>query len=183
VNKEGEVKYMQESVAAMVELIDKIVEEHRTALANLQSLENVANDVQAISGLEKTAETFMPDRLDETESLKKMQGLIEEIIEGLNSHFYREETRLLDGVEKYGDQRMSNALEMLLAQHKDLRDRFSKTQEHIIELIIGEMSRHRWRALAQDMRAYLAMTARELSAHAHSEQELLVSLRRQLVKT
>ena len=173
---------MEQSVAEMVELIDKIAEEHRTTLERIESLGNVANDVEAMAGLEKTANTFMPDRLDEKEGLRKMYQLLEKIIEGLNDHFYREETRLLEGVEKHGDERMAKALETLLSQHKDLRDRFAKTQEHISELTTGGMAKHRWRASAQDMRAYLAKTSRDLETHAHHEQELLMSLRRQLVK-
>ena len=58
----------------------------------------------------------------------------------------------------------------------------SPTVAGIAELIDGGLSSHLWESSAHDMRTYLAKTDRDVEEHAKQEQELLLSLRRQLVK-
>ena len=46
---------MHEAIA----LIDKIIAEHKTIYQRLENLENVANDAEAIAGLEKANDFFI----------------------------------------------------------------------------------------------------------------------------
>ena len=57
-------------------LIEKVIEEHKQITQRGQTLERVANDVEAMAGLQKTKETFMPGRLDEKKGLQKLQELM-----------------------------------------------------------------------------------------------------------
>ena len=124
----------------------------------------------------------MPGRLDQKEGLQKMQELLAIIVKGLQDHFRREETRLLDGFEKHGDERLASALHSLLDQHEGIRQRFTKSQQQLAELLSGGMSSHLWESSAHAMRVFLAKTERDVEEHAKNEQELLLSLRRELVK-
>lgn len=165
-----------------IALIDQIIEEHKAIFQRVQTLEQVANDAQAMLGLEKAKEVFMPGRLEEKESLQKMEELLETTDQGLRAHFDREETRLLTAFEKYGDKKLVSALRSLLLEHEDLRNRFSHSREHVAELISGESSRHMWGASAHDMRAHISHTRKLLEAHARTELELLRILRSELMK-
>lgn len=168
------------SAEEVIALIDRIIEEHRVFL---QTLDQVANDAQAMLGLEKAQQAFMPGRLEEKQSLQKMQGLLATVDQGMRAHFNREETRLLPAFEKYGDKKLVSALESLLTQHADLRQRFSREKELMAELTSGKLSRHIWEASAQDMRAHISHTHKVFEAHARSEQKLLHTLRSELMKT
>jgi len=165
-----------------IALIDQIIEEHKTIMQRVQTLEQVANDAQAIVGLEKAKEAFMPGRLEEKQSLQKLQELLETIDQGLQAHFNREETGLLTAFEKHGDKKLASALRSLLLEHEDLRNRFSHSREHVAELAGGGSSRHMWEASAHDMRAHISHTRKLLEAHAEIEQELLHALRSELMR-
>lgn len=167
----------------IVALIDTIIEEHKVIFERLQTLEQVANDVQGIVALEKAKDTFVPGRFDQGKSLKKMQDLLEKTSQGLEAHFNREEKGLLSAVEKHGDKRLTSALHTLLLEHKDLRNRFTQSKNHITELTSQRLSRHVWDATADDMRAHISHTRKLLEAHAEIEMELLKGLRAELTGT
>ncbi len=50
---------MEEAIA----LIDRIIAEHKTILRGVQTLEQVANDTEAIAGFEQAKEAFVPGTL------------------------------------------------------------------------------------------------------------------------
>ena len=56
-----------------ISLFDKIIEEHQTIMQGVQTLEGAANDAEAMAGLEKSKEAFMPGRLEQKQSLQKLQ--------------------------------------------------------------------------------------------------------------
>lgn len=166
---------MEEALA----LIDKIIEEHKTIIRRVQTLEQVANDAEAIAGFEKAKEAFMPGRFDQKQGLQKLQELLETTEQGLQAHFNREETALLSAFEKHGNKNLASDFRSLLLEHEDLKNRFVHSRKHLAELT-GGMSRHVWEASAYDMRAYISHTRKLLEAHAEIEQKLLQTLRRQL---
>ena len=163
-------------------LIDRIIEEHQVAFIRFRELEKVGGDVEAISGIEDAKEAFMPGRFNQKEGLKKMQESLEIIEQGLLGHFNREETALLAAFEKQGDRKLVSALNALLLQHKDFRNRFTESKKLVAELIDGGLARHQWEASAHDMRTHISYTRKLLQAHAAGEQPLLLELRRLLVK-
>ena len=169
---------MNETIA----LIDKIIEEHKTLLQNIQTMEQVANDAEAIAGLEKAKDAFIPGRLEQAQGLEKLQELQQIIDQGIQSHFNREETALLSAFEKHGDQKLAAALQSLLREHEDLRNRFAQTGNQMTELTKGGLSGQVWGASAYDMRAYITHTRKLLKKHAGSEQELLHTLRKALIE-
>ncbi len=170
------------SAQEVVAMIDRIIEEHKIFIQRVQTLEQVANDAQAMLGLEKAQEAFMPGRLEEKQSLQKMQGLLETIDQGLRAHFDREESRLLAAFEKHGDKKLVSALRSLLIEHEDIRNRFTHEGTQMAELLSGELSRHMWEASAHDMRAHISQTRKVLEAHARTEQKLLRTLRSELIR-
>lgn len=161
-------------------IIEKILEEHRVIIRGVQNLERVANDAEAMMGFEKAKDAFMPGRLEPQKGLQKLQERLETVDKGLRAHFKREETGLLSAFEKHGDKELASALQSLLLEHKDIRNRLGHSKRHVAELVSGNMARHLWEASAHDMRAHLSHTRKLLEAHASIEQELLQKLKRQL---
>lgn len=169
---------MEETLA----LIEKIVEEHKSIMQGVRSLEQAASDAEAIVGLEKAKETFMPGRLEQEQGLKKLQASLEAIDQGLRAHFNREETGLMNVFEKHGNKELASALRSLLLEHEDLRNRLAHAKKHVAELMSGGLSRQLWEASAHDMRAHISHTRKLLEAHAEIEQELFHRLRTELTK-
>jgi iron-sulfur cluster repair protein YtfE (RIC family) len=161
-------------------MIDNLIAEHRVIIKDARSLEQVANDASALVELEEAKDTFVPGRFDQKQSLQKLQESLAAIDQGLQEHFNREETALLSAFEKHGDTRLVTALNSLLLEHKDLRNRLTHAKEHIAELVSGGLGRHQWEASANDMRAHLSHTRKLLEAHAAIENELFVQLRQHL---
>ena len=161
-------------------LIEQIIKEHKAIMEGVQTLEQVASDTGAITGLEIAKGTFMPGRFDEKEGLRKLQAQLETIATGIQEHFDSEETRLLAAFEKYGDERLVSALHSLLLEHEDIRNRFANSRNQVSELINGNLSRHIWEASAHDMRAHITHTRRLLGTHAGFEHELLMTLQKEL---
>jgi len=164
----------------IVALIDKLVDEHKVIVKDVKALEQVANDAGALTELEEAKENFMPGRFDQKQSLQKLQESLETIDKGLRKHFNREETGLLAAFEKHGDRKIVTALNSLLLEHEDLRNRLAHSKDHVAELVSGGLASHRWQASANDMRAHLSHTRKLLEAHASIENELFVELRRHL---
>ncbi len=167
--------------AALV-LIEQVIKEHKTLLRRLQNLERITNDAQAIRGFGQVQDNFMPGRLDQKKELNKLEKMADLIDRGLQAHFNREETSVLAAFEEQGDREISSAFSSLLLEHNDLRNRLAHTRNHVAQLTGGQLSRHHWEATAYDMRAHISHTRKLLEAHAEVEQELLLSLRRKLLK-
>ncbi len=167
-------------VAEALALIERIIEEHRMYLTELQNIGQVANDVVVLKGLELGKEVFMPGRLDQKHGLQKLKELLTAIAQGLRGHFNREEVALPGVVAQYGDEEMTSALRSILLEHEDLRNRIAGGEKHVAELTGGGLTRHVWEATAHDMRAHITHTRKLLEAHASIEQELLYKLQRAL---
>lgn len=161
----------------IVALIDNLIDEHKVIIKDAQSLEQVANDASTLVDLEEARETFVPGRLDQKQSLQKLQELLETIDQGLQAHFNREESGLLAAFEKHGDRKLVTTLKSLLLEHEDLRNRLAHAKDHVAELVSGGLARHQWEASANDMRAHLSHTRKLLEAHAAIENELFVAMR------
>jgi len=165
---------------AALTLIERIIEEHKTILQRFQTLERVANDAEAIYGLEKAKGAFMPGRFDQKETLAKLGELVNSVDEGLRAHFDREEIALLNAFEQYGDKELASAFHSLLLEHEGFRERLTHSKNDVAQLTSGELSRQHWEATAYDMRAHISHTRKLLEAHAAVEQELLLQLRDRL---
>lgn len=166
----------------VIALIDRLIEEHRTIGQRMKKLEKVVNDAEALAGLEKAKEAFMPGRFEQLQGLKELQELVQTTEEGLLAHFDREETALLSAVEKYGGKEIASALHTLLNEHKDLVNRMAQAKKQVEELMIQGLARHSWEAKAHDMRAYISHTRKLIEKHASNEQELFYKLRTELTK-
>ena len=162
---------------AALNLVERIIEEHKTILQRFQTLERVANDVEAISGLEKAKDTFMPGRFDQKVTLAKLGKLVNSVDEGLRAHFDREEGALFNAFEQYGGKELASAFHSLLLEHESLRERLTHSKNDVAQLTNGELSRQQWEATGYDMRAHISHTRKLLEAHAAVEQELLLRLR------
>jgi len=166
-----------------LKLIDQLIAEHKVITQRAGSLEKAANDASLLSDLKEAKDTFVPGRFDQSKSLQTLQEMLGEIDPWLDNHFNREETALLTAVEKHGDRKFVTALNSLLLEHSDLRNRMSHSKEHVTELVGGGLARHRWDASANDMRAHLTHTRKLLEAHASMENDLFKELRRHLKET
>ena len=163
-------------------LIDKIIEEHKTIIGRLKTLEQVANDAEAIVGFDKAKQVFVQGRFGQKEGLQELQDLLDKIARGLRAHFKREETALLTAFERYGDKNMASSLRSLLLEHDDLRSRIAHSKKHVAQLTGGKLSRQVWEATAYDIRAHISHTKKLVEAHAEIEKELFLTLRKQLTR-
>ena len=161
-------------------LIEEVIEEHKIILQRLETLDQVANDVEALHSFENTLEAFMPGRFDKKRGLDRLEELVNSVDQGLQAHFDREEKALLATFEEQGDRELASAFHSLLLEHKDLRNRLAHIKSHVSQLTTGKLSRHNWEATAYDMRAYISHTRKLLEVHARVEQDLLLALRRRL---
>jgi hemerythrin-like domain-containing protein len=160
-----------------LEIIEKIIQEHKKIRRDLHHLDRAANDAEALSVMDQAKEVFMPGRLKQHQGLQELRSSMEATAEGLDRHFSFEEEWLPDLVERYGDEEITSNWESLLLEHKDLRNRLAHSRRHVTELIEGKLARHLWEASAHDMRAYITHTRKLMEAHAGIEQELLYEVR------
>ncbi len=168
---------MEEALA----LIEKIIEEHKLIIGRVRALEQVTNDATALMGFDVAKGDFVPGRLDNQKlSLQNLQESLEKIDQGIQAHFNREETGLLNALEKHGDKVLVSALAALFTEHKGIRDRLAKLKKDIAELAAGGLSREVWEGKAWGIRVYVTHTRSLLESHAKSEQELLQILRNRL---
>lgn len=166
----------------VLRLIDKLIEEHKTIIGRLKTLEQVANDAEAIAGFDKAKQVFMPGRLEQKEGLQELEDLLDKIARGFRAHFKREETVLLTAFERYGGKNMASSLRSLLLEHDDLRSRIAHSKKHVAQLTGGKLSRQVWEATAYDIRAHISHTKKLVEAHAEIEKELFLTLRKQLTR-
>lgn len=126
-------------------------------------------------------EDFVPGRLgDQKRDLQNWQESLELIDQGIQVHFNREETGLLNAFEKHGGRMLASALSDLLSEHEELRHRLAKLEKGVAELAVGDSSREVWEGRAWGVRSYLAHTRKLFEVHAQSELELLRMLRNRL---
>lgn len=170
-------------MSTVLELIEKIIEEHKVFVKGFETLDQVINDAQAMGGLEKAKDTFVPGRLVQKDGLDKMKEILHTVHTGLKAHFDREETAVLAAFGKHGTEAMHSAFRSLLLEHTDLRTRLDQCQNEVDELTSGKLSRHVWEPKAHDTRAYISHTRKLLQAHIAIEQELLSDLRRLLSRS
>ena len=160
-----------------LKLIDQLIAEHKIISEQTESIEKTANDASLLSDLKEAKDTFTPGRFDQGQSLQKLQEMLETINPWLEKHFNNEETILLSAVEQHGDRKFVTALNSLLLEHTDLRNRMTSSMEDVAQLSGGGLARHRWEASANDMRAHLSHTRKLLEAHASMENDLFRDLR------
>lgn len=165
-----------------LEIIERIIQWHKTIRKDLHHLDRAANDAEALAVVDKAKELFMPGRLQQHEGLKELRSSLEVTAEGLGRHFDFEEKCLPDLVAGYGDEEIASNWESILLEHKDLRSRFAHARKHAVELIEANLSRHLWEASAHDMRAYITHTRKLLEAHVRIEEDLLYEIRRRVKK-
>lgn len=170
------------SVKETIAIINQIIEEHKVILQQAGDLEQVANDAEAMMTLDKATEVFMPGRLDQYQGFQKLQQLLVRAEEGLKAHFHREETQILAAFQQHGDETLVMALQTLLLEHKDIRNRFDQEKKLMATLTTEQLSRNVWEATVHDMRAHITHTRKLLQAHAEIEQELLHTLRKEFTE-
>ena len=85
----------------ILSLIDQTIKEHEQIMLSIQTSEDIANDVVAVLELERSLESFVPERLDDRrQSLHDLQQSLERVDKVLQEHFDREEKALLSAFEK-----------------------------------------------------------------------------------
>ena len=165
-----------------LQLIDQLIAEHKIINERAESLEKAANDASLLSDLKEARDTFVPGELFQSENLQKLEQMLEAIYTWLEKHFDREETVLLPAVEKHGEEKFVTALNSLLFEHTDLRDRLSHSRKRVTELLSGRLAQNLWDATANDIRTHLSYTRKLLATHAAKENHFFTELRRHLKK-
>ena len=87
---------------AIAVIVERVIAEHKTIMADFQSLEKISNDATALKAIEKGKELFMPGRPDSSEGLKQLEAVRLKLDKGLRDHFHWEEVTLLDAFNELG---------------------------------------------------------------------------------
>ncbi len=169
-------------MANTMQLIDQLIAEHKNLGEKTQALEKTANDATLLSNLKEAKNAFIPGAGSQKEDLKKLEQMLLAIDTWLVKHFTREETVLLPAVEEYGDDKLVTALNSLLFEHTDLKDRLLHSRKRVDELKGNGLSQTLWEARASDARAYISHTRNLLETHAVRENHFLTELRKYLKK-
>ena len=165
-----------------LKLLEELVAEHKVINEKTGSLEKAANDASLLSNLKEARDTFIPGDVSRSESLPALEEMLKAIHSWLEKHFDREETVLLPAVKKRGDEKLVAALDSLLFEHTDLRDRLSHSKKRVAELLSGKLPGNLQEAGISDMRTYLSHTRKLLATHASKENHFFTELRRHLKK-
>jgi iron-sulfur cluster repair protein YtfE (RIC family) len=160
-------------MADILAIIDQIIEEHKVILAEFESLEKVSNDATAMLALARGQDHFMPGRPSPREGLKKLEEVRQKVTEGLEAHFVREETALLNAFQEYGRSDLVSALKSLLTAHIELRSELGLLKTHMAELLNETLSRNLWEASGYEIKARITQIHKTIAEHAGEEQILL----------
>lgn len=164
-----------------LELIDQLIAEHKSITDKTKSV-NEANDLTFISNLKKSKNHFIESDGVTTVDLKLLERTLEEIGAQLVKHFSREETVLLPVVEKDGNEKLVTALNTLLFEHSDLRDRMIHVRKRVDELKHWSLPQEIWYSRAGDLRTYITHTTKLIETHAARENHLFKELQHYLKK-
>jgi len=165
-----------------LEVIDRLIEEHKAVGEKAGALENAANDARLLSGLKQARDTFVPGDAAQRESLQRLNDMLTAIEALLGKHFEREETVLQPAVAKYGGAGVNASLKSLLFEHADLRDRMLHARKRVDELLGSSLDDVRRDASARDLRVHINHTRKLLETHAARENHLLTEFRQHLKK-
>lgn len=165
-----------------LELIDQLIAEHKSLGEKTKSLKKTTNDATLISNLKQAKNEFAEGDGSPTVDLKRLDQMLEEIETWLGKHFSREESVLLPAVQQHSDERLVTALNSLLFEHSDLRDRMVHSRKRVDELRDWSLPQDIWYSRAGDLRAYISHTIKLIETHAARENHLLNELRRYLKK-
>ena len=170
---------MKETVA----LINQLIEEHKQILQEFQSIEQVANDVSAITQLDKTKEDFLPGRFNnQKQGLQSLKDSLETIDDGLQKHFDREEKQLSAVLKQHKSETLASGLRLLLLEHKEIKERIAESRKEVAELTAKSLSREVREGKAWGVRVFINHTRKLIEAHAQSEHELFHKIRAELKK-
>ena len=166
-----------------LQLIEELIEEHKGVPEKTRSLEKAANDVRLLSGLKDAGDTIVRGELLQDGDLKELAQIVNIIASWLEAHFTREETVLRPAVINYGNNRFVSALDSLLFEHAELRDRLVHARMHIAELLGGSLDQERRDASIRDLKVHLEHSRKLLETHAAKENHFLAEIRQHLKKT
>jgi hemerythrin-like domain-containing protein len=166
-----------------LQLIDELIAEHKAVGEKTISLEKAANDVRLLSSLKEAGDTIVRGEIIQDADLKNLAQTINIIAGWLEKHFAREETALRHAVINYGNNRFVEALDSLLFEHTELRDRLLHARMHIDELLGGSLDQVRRDASIRDLKVHLEHSRKLLETHATKENHFLGEIRQHLKKT
>jgi hemerythrin-like domain-containing protein len=163
-----------------LQLINQLIAEHKKISRRTESIEKAANDTSLMSDLKAAGDTAASGV--SSGNLPELRKMLEVIDAWLEKHFKREETILLPAVEKQGNEKFVTALNSILFEHSELRDRMSRSRRRIAELLIGGIDPELWNAGVRDMQLQINHSYKLLRTHAEKENHFLTELRRHLRK-
>ncbi len=165
-----------------LQLINQLIAEHRKISQKTESIEKAANDISLLSDLKAAGVTAASGDRTGSHNLPELEKMLESIDTWLEKHFKHEETILLPAVAKQGDEKLITALNSILFEHSDLRDRLSLSRKRVSELSGGSLSPELWNAGVRDMKLQINHSRKLLETHAAKENHFFTELRRHLRK-
>jgi len=166
-------------------LVEQILDEHEQIHGSFEKLGKITGDVSAAAelGSDKTKDYFVPKGLDDKgEGHRRWMETLEAIEHGLKAHFEREETALADAFKREGTPDLADALDQLLAEHKDINAHVAKLKQDAKDIASGGEKIEVWEGSGWGMKTNVEHLHDEIAAHAERERVLLGKLKTHLRK-
>jgi len=167
---------------AIAVIVERVIAEHKTIMADFQSLEKISNDATALKAIEKGKELFMPGRPDSSEGLKQLETVRLKLDKGLRDHFHWEEVTLLDAFNEYKAFALVPVLKQLMSEHDTIREGLGELKGLTEELRSEKLSHQMWEPKGYEIRAYITRLLKTVEIHAKGEQVILKDLLKQSIK-
>lgn len=158
-------------------VIQRVIDQHKVLRQNLESVDQVANDKEALGSISSASSSL---QADEPEGVAKLQALFSRLDHGMRAHFDFEETELVAAFHSLGQPELDKALHDLLMAHRDIRDRLAQGQQDIENLSKAVREHRAWETSGYDMRTHLVYTHKMIEKHAQNEEIMLDGLKKKL---
>ena len=167
-------------------LVEQILDEHNQIHGSFEKLGQVSSDATAAAelGSQKTKDYFVSKSLDDKgEGIKHWKEMLEAIDRGLKAHFNREETALAAAFKREGTPDLADALDKLLAEHKDINKHVAKLMKDAEDIASGGQKIEVWEGSGWGMKTNVETLRDEIMAHAERERVLLGRMKDHLQKS
>jgi len=165
---------MKETTIDYLELIKRLVEQHRTIRSQIRQAGQSISDLEAISDLQKQYEGWvLSSERELAEKKKNLQTSISSMVDGLNKHFEYEEKSL---PPLMGDVLM----QALLIEHRVLRKEMDRSIQVLSELEVQGFSREELLLRKSRMRQVMDSLYQMIEEHAGKEEMIFSMMQKAL---
>jgi hypothetical protein len=161
-------------VADNLEIINRVIAEHRRIRENIGLTGQAVNDLEALFSLRKSFSGWAQSSIESlTEKRNHLQEVIDSLERALDKHFGYEELTLPPLFGKY----LMNAL---IIDHKQIKEQMESIRKTLSDTAVDEPGRKELLLKKSDMEQSIIDVCQAIEEHAGHEEVILNMLRRSL---